>query len=59
MAIESSKCARQSLLRRSTIGPIMVGPGKKFSNLRRMENIIVRLIFANTVFHKRFILLVC
>ena len=32
MAIESFKCARNSLVCRSTIGPTMVGSGKNFQN---------------------------
>ena len=34
MTIESFKCAGQSLVCRSTIGPTMVGPGKTFQNRR-------------------------
>ena len=30
MAIDSFKCARHSLVRRSSIGPTMVEPGKTF-----------------------------
>ena len=32
MATENFQCARISLVHRSTIGPIMVGPGKYFQN---------------------------
>ena len=51
MAIDSFKYPRHSLVCRSTIGPAMVGPGKifKMKVLRRLENAISRLLFANTV----------
>ena len=44
----------------STIRPNMVGPGEKFqvNVLKRQENAILRLVFANAIFHKRAILLI-
>ena len=61
MAIESLKCGRHSLVCRSTTRPTMVGPEKifKLKVLRRLYNTILRLLFANTVFHKGVILLIC
>ena len=55
MAMESFQCARHSLGYMSTIGP-----GKIFNIevLRRLENTILRFVFANTVFHKGMILLI-
>ena len=61
MAVESFECARHSLLSRSTVGPSRVGPGKSFKIKvpRRLEYTILRLVFANTIFHKRAILIIC
>ena len=44
----------------STIWPTMVGPGEKILDMkifRRLEKAVLRLVLANTVFHKRGILL--
>ena len=45
----------------STTGHAMVGPGGRVSKeiLRNMEKAVLRLVFSNTVFHKRAILLSC
>ena len=58
MAIESFQCARHLLV--SVIGPTRVGPVEKIfiiKALRRLENAILRLVFANAVLHKTPILL--
>ena len=61
MAIESFKCARHSQYAGLLLGPPWMSPEKIFKTevLRRLENTSLRLVFANTVFHKRVILLIC
>ena len=58
MIIESFKGARHSLV--SAIGPTMGWNGEKVFKIkviRRLENIILRLVFANAVLRKITILL--
>ena len=53
MAIENSQYARNSLV--SFTGPTIVGSEEeifKIKVLRRLENTILRLVFANAVLHK-------
>ena len=53
--------AKASLMPVSIKGPTIVGPGEKIFKmkvLRRLENVSLGLVFANTVFHKRVILLI-
>ena len=60
MAIENFQCARHSLV--SVIGLTMVGQGGKAFKvevLRRLENSILRLVFAHAVLHKITIVLMC
>ena len=58
MAIDNFQCARHSVV--SIIEPTKVRPGKKrfkIKVLRRLENAILRLIFANKALHKIAIML--
>ena len=54
MAIENFQCAMHFLL--SVIGLTMVELGEQIVQLkvlRRLENVILRLVFANAVYFKR------